>query len=795
MKDISSSNGKHVGERRRRIEDNDLLRGKGKYLDDIQISGTLQAVFVRSSYAHAKILSIDVTSALNMPGVIGVYTAKDFLGIIKQDRLPLAFPKNRIPEKTLSTMMPFVLASTEVSFVGEAIAVVVANSRYTAEDAAENVIVNYEPLDPVVNAQTALDASAPLSSIHAADNLIVRFTVGYGNCDSAFNNAAHICKGTLFQRRGLSHPIEGRGILANMDSSTGTLVVFASTQTAHELRNTIAEMLAIDNDQVRVITPDVGGGFGGKFMVYSEDIVIPALAKVLGQPIKWTEDRREHFLSSIQERDQFWKLEIATDNEGLLLGIRGSMIHDQGAFTPHYITVPYNSASGVPGPYLLPAYHLDVDVVRTNKPPVIPVRGAGFQQATFAMERMLDLVSKKTGIGRAEIRRRNLIQKIAFPYYNGMASRSGAKVKYDTGDYILAQDLAIKKFGIQDWMNDKAKAFRDGKFIGIGFSHGLKSTGRGPFESATVRVHPTGIVSIYTGANAIGQGIATALCQICADVLEIDMDRIKVVCGDTSYISVGLGAYGSRQTMLAGAAVHGAANKIRNKAFEVARQVIGSEEELVYENGVIRKKLEDDQRVTLGEISKLLAGLAGYAFPKGLEPGFEETFHFMCDSMSYANGFHICTVEVDVFTGHVKINRYLGLHDCGKLINPQIVEGQIHGAVAHGIGNALFEEMLYDDNGQPLTVTCADYILPTSTEVPHIETMFLESPTDLNPMGAKGVGETGLIPVTSTIISAVEDALDYFDIQISESPITPIRILELLNSSSKYREYRLNRYQ
>jgi carbon-monoxide dehydrogenase large subunit len=730
-----------------------------------------------------------------MPGVVGVFTAKDFQGVIKHERLPLAFPKNRIPENVLSTMMPFVLASTEASYVGEAIAVVVANSRYAAEDAAENVFVDYEPLVPVVNAQTALDASAPKSSIHATDNLITSFTVGYGDCDSAFHKAAHICKGTLFQRRGLSHPIEGRGILANMDSATGTLMVFASTQTAHELRNTIAEMLSIENDQVRVITPDVGGGFGGKFMVYPEDIVIPALAKVLGMPVKWTEDRREHFVSSIQERDQFWKLEIAADKEGLLLGIRGSMIHDQGAFTPHYITVPYNSASGVPGPYLLPAYHLEVDVVRTNKPPVIPVRGAGFQQATFAMERMLDLVSKQTGISRAEIRRRNLIQKSALPYYNGMVARSGAKVKYDTGDYIRSQELAFEKFGTNEWMSDKAKAFSEGKFIGIGFSHGLKSTGRGPFESATVRVHPTGIVSIYTGANAIGQGIATALCQICADVLEIDMDRIKVVCGDTSYISVGLGAYGSRQTMLAGAAVHGAANEIRNKAFEVARQVIGSEEELVYENGVIRTKLNGDQRITLGEISKLLAGVAGYAFPKGVEPGFEKTFHFMCDSLSYANGFHICTVEVDVFTGHVKINRYLALHDCGKLINPMIVEGQIHGAVAHGIGNALFEEMLYDDNGQPLTVTCADYILPTSTEVPHIETMFLESPTELNPMGAKGVGETGLIGVTSTIISAVEDALSYFDIQISESPITPIRILELLNSSSKYREYRLGRYQ
>lgn len=780
----------NVGRRQLRVEDEVLLRGRGKYLDDVQLGcDILHAAFVRSSRAHARIRSVDATQAQSMPGVVGIYTARDLSAILKQPRLPLAFPKGKMDAEALATVMPFVLATDEVCYVGEAVAVVVATSRYAAEDAVDAVYVEYDELEPVVNAEVGVGADSARALSGTSSNLFTSFTVEFGDCDAAFSRAPHMLEEKIFQQRGIAHPIEGRGVLARLDPATETLMVWASTQTAHELRNTIAEMLLLDNDRVRVITPHLGGGFGCKFMVYPEDIVVPALAVLLRRPVKWTEDRREHFLSAIQEREQFWSVEVAFADDGVVLGLRGSLVHDQGAFAPHNITVSFNSAAGVPGPYLLPAYCMRVDVVRTNKPPVIPVRGAGFPQGTFVMERMLDRIAARTGIDRAEVRRRNLIPKESLPYSNGVTTRSGGRVSYDTGDYHALQRAALDKFNYAEFASLQGAARTEGRFIGVGFSHGLKSTGRGPFESATVRVHPSGNVSVYTGANAMGQGIQTALCQICADALGVDLHRIEVVCGDTAFIPVGLGGYGSRQTMLAGSAVLEAASRVRTKALEVARQVLGSDEELIVEGGSVRKKSNPEESLSFGEIAKLLAGIAGYAFPKGVAPGLEETSHYRSDAMSYANNFHVCEAEVDVFTGHIRLNRYLAFHDCGNLINPMIVEGQIHGAIVHGIGNTLFEQMLYDENGQPITVTCADYILPTATDIPLLEVGFHNSPTPLNPLGAKGVGENALISVAPTIVSAIENALSPFDVKISDTPVTPVKLLQLLQSSEKYREY------
>jgi carbon-monoxide dehydrogenase large subunit len=788
---MSGPEATHVGRRALRIEDDALLRGRGKYLDDVQLGcEVLHAAFVRSSQAHAKILGIDKSQAEALDGVVGVYTATDLAALLKQPRLPLAFPKVRqLEPQVLETFMPWVLATDEACHVGEAIAVVVATSRYAAEDAADAVYVDYEPLDAVVHAESALAADAARAVSATASNVFTNILVEFGDCDGAFSRAAYVHSERIFQQRGVAHPIEGRGIMARPDPATGTLMVWASTQTAHELRNTIAEMLDLGNDQIRVITPDLGGGFGCKFMVYPEDIVVPALARHLGRAVKWTEDRREHFVSAIQEREQHWSVEVAFSDDGLLLGLRGHMVHDQGAFAPHYITVPFNGAAGVPGPYLLPSYRMRVDVVRTNKPAVIPVRGAGFPQGTFVMERMLDRIAARTGIDRAEVRRRNLIPRESLPYSNGVTTRSGAKVSYDSGDYRALQEAALQKFGYADFPGRQAAARAQGRYIGVGFSHGLKSGGRGPFESATVRVHANGRVSAYTGANAMGQGIQTALCQICADALGVDMDRIEVICGDTGFIPVGLGSYGSRQTMLAGSAVREAASRVRAKALEVARQLLGGDEELTLQAGVVRTKSGAGASLPIGEIARQLAGIAGYAFPKGVSPGLEETSHFRSDSMSYANNFHLCEAEVDIFTGHIRLNRYLAFHDCGNLVNPMIVEGQIQGAIVHGIGNTLFEQMLYDSNGQPLTVTCADYILPTATEVPPIEIGFHSSPTSLNPLGAKGVGENGIISVAPTVISAIEDALGCFGIEVSDTPITPIRLLQLLQGSDKYRDH------
>lgn len=711
-----------------------------------------------------------------MTGIAAVYTATELAKTLVRLRLPMAFPAGKLTEDA----MPFVLAPREVCHVGEAVAMVVASSRYLAEDAVDRVVVDYEVLPAVVDPRRAVAADAPRACIEMASNLITRFHVGYGDCAREFALARHVFRESLFQHRGVAHPIEGRGVLAYADPGTETLTVWSSTQMAHEVRHNIAEMLALEVDKVRVIAPDVGGGFGAKFLVYPEEIALAAVARLLARPVKWIEDRREHFVSSIQERDQYWELEVAVDGNGLLRGVRGLLTHDQGAYAPHSITVPYNSASALPGPYILPTYELDVIVARTNKPPVIPVRGAGYPQGTFAMERLLDLVAGRIGLDRAEVRSRNLIPADKMPYAVGLTNRGGASVVYDSGDYATCQQKVLDAVDYAGFPARQAAAREEGRSIGIGFAHGLKCTGRGPYESATVRVAPSGRVSVYTGALAMGQGIKTALAQICAEELGVSIEDVDVTCGDTSYVSLGLGGYGSRQTMIAGSSVQLAAGAVREKALKVASQMLASEKDLVLANGKVHVAGQPDLAVPLARIAVALRGAQGYWFPEGVAAGLEATFHFRVDSMAYANAFHACEVEVDVETGHVHILRYVALQDSGKLVNPLIVEGQVHGGVVHGIGNALFEWMGYDENGQPITTTFADYLLPTATELPNIELITHETSSPLNPMGMKGVGEVGVIPVTSTIVSAIESALAPFGVHICETPISPVRLLELL---------------
>lgn len=567
----------------------------------------------------------------------------------------------------------------------------------------------------------------------------------------------------------------------------------------HELRNNIAEMLDLDIGAVRVIACDVGGGFGCKFMVYPEEIAVAAAALSLGRPVKWIEDRHEHFLSAIQERDQFWDVEIAVDADGGIRGVRGRLMHDQGAYAPHSVTVPYNSASSVLGPYVLPAYDLDVHVMRTNKPPVIPVRGAGYQQGTYVIERLLDRVAERLGIDRLEIRRRNLIGSGRMPYETGLKNRAGHPVIYDSGDYAACQDKAVAAADLAGFEERQKAARREGRYLGIGFAHGVKCTGRGPFESAMVRVTPTGLVNVYTGAAAMGQGTGTTLAQICADRLGVGFDDVNVVCGDTAFVEYGLGAFGSRQTMVAGSAVEEAARQVRAKAIEVARQILGSEldpprsneaKDLTVGDGAVHVPGRPDLSIPLSRIAEQLRGAAGYAFPDDVGVGLEATHHFRTDLMAYANAFHICEVEVETETGHVRVLRYLSVQDSGRIVNPLTAEGQVCGGIVHGLGNALFEHMRYDDEGQPLTTTFADYLLPTATEVPNVACLFHETLSPLNPMGMKGVGEVSIIPVTAAVASAVENALAPFEVQINMSPINPVHLLEKIEAARETGEDR-----
>lgn len=770
-----------IGRKVRRVEDPALLTGRGRYLDDIAFTDAAHVAFVRSAHAHARLGAIDVAAAAALPGVDAVFTAETLLPHLRQLRLPIAFPEGQLA----ATAMQPVLARDEVRYVGEPLAMVVARSRAVAEDAVDAVLVDYDPLPIVVDPRRALDA-ATSASLDEPRAVFKRFQVQYGDCDAAFRGAPVVLQQNLRQHRGLAHPMEGRGIAARHDRATGELIVWASTQISHGLRENLAEMLELPEDLVRVIASDVGGGFGAKYLVYPEDVAVAAAAMILGGAVKWVEDRREHAIGAIQERDQHWDLEIALEADGRIRGVRGTMIHDQGAYAPHSINVPFNSAVSLPGAYVVPNYALDVVVARTNLPPVIPVRGAGYPQGCFALERLLDRAAAALSLDRAEIRRRNLIRPDQMPYDTPMRTRAGAPISYDSGDYPACQAQGLDLADYAGFAARQAQARATGRYLGIGIAHAVKGTGRGPFESGRVRVLPTGRVAIYTGALAMGQGLKTALAQICAATLSVPLDLIDVVAGDTGFVSLGHGGYASRQTVTAGSSVLVASRIIRDKAIKVGAQLLeAAEADLVLEDGAVRVRGVPEMSVPLGRIAATLRGLPGYSFPDGVSAGLEEEAHFRVDSLAYANAFHVCEVEVDPQTGAVRILRYVAIHDSGTLINPLIAEGQIHGGIAHGIGNALLEHMVYDVNGQPLTTTLAEYLLPTSTDVPVFEVRFRESPSPRNPLGVKGVGEAGVIPVTAAVISAVEDALAPFGVRIDETPVSPVRLVELILAGAR----------
>ena len=780
--DQGAADGKHspriVGTKAKRIEDRALLRGRGKFLDDIHIDGVLHAAFLRSQHAHARFRVVDVSAARKAPGVVAVFDAQAMRAELTDLRMPLGFPSSTLP----AGITPFVLSEREVCFVGEAVAMVVATDRYLAEDAVGLIQVEYDPLPAVTDCKSAFENSEPRARSDSPSNVIERVELAYGDIAAAFGPANRQFKESLFIHRGMAHPIEGRGVLARFDDTSSELTVWSSTQMSHELRQVLADLLGMEPDRVRVIAPDVGGGFGAKYLVYPEEIAVAAATRHLRRPVKWVEDRMEHFLSAIQDRDQYWDVEIAADNNGKIQGIRGRMIHDQGAYTPQGINLPYNSVSSLTGPYIVPAYQMSLFVCQTNKPAVIPVRGAGYPQAAFVMERLMDRIARELQIDRVEVRNRNLIPKEKMPYNKQLKSRAGVIAVIDSGDYAACSRKAVDAIDYAGFPSRQDQARATGRYLGLGFAHAVKPTGRGPFESAVVRVTPAGRVVIYTGAMAMGQGLATALAQLCADQLGVPLESIDVSAGDTSRVSLGLGGFASRQAILAGSAVHLASLEVRQKAIKVAQHVLEvAEQDLVLQNGRVEVLGVPSHGISLASIARKLKGSPGYALPPGVKPGLEATSLFQFDAQAFANATHACEVEVDIGTGDVRILRYIGVHDSGRLINPMIAEGQIHGGIVHGIGNSLYEKMRFDEIGQPITTTFADYLLPTAAEIPNLEVLFHESPSPTNPLGVKGIGETGTIPVIACVISAVENALGPFNVRIREAPLSPIRILEMID--------------
>jgi carbon-monoxide dehydrogenase large subunit len=766
-----------IGSRITRLEDEPLLRGAGRFVDDIALPGVWHAAFVRSPHPHALIRGVDKAAALALPGVHAVLTLDDIAKVMVQRRMN----RHSNSGMKLDKAWAFALADGEVCYVGEPVALVAADSRYLAEDAAALVAVDYEPLPFVADVRQA--ASGPPVRRELNSNVVASYKVAFGDADAAFRQAAHVFRQELWQHRGAAHSIETRGTIAEVRAADGGITVHASTQKAHDLAQSLTSLMDFDQS-LRVVAPDIGGGFGAKLCVYSEDVAVVAAARLLGRSLKWTEDRREYFTNAVHERDQYWELEAAADAQGKVLGIRGRLLHDTGAYAMQDPNIPYNSASTMSGPYAVPALAIDVTIAMSNKTPVSSVRGAGYPQAAFAMERLLDLVARELKLDRAEVRARNLIPKEKMPYRKPLKARSGMTIEYDSGDYPACQAEALKAAGWTDFPARQREARAQGRHIGIGLAHGVKGSGRGPFESGLVRISRTGRVTIFTGASAMGQGLATAMAQIAASQLGIGVDKVKVVAGDTAGVSLGLGGFASRQTVTAGSSVMLAARAVADKAKKVASHILeAAEHDLELAGGEVRVVGAPQLNVKLAEIARVLQGAPGYGFPPGVDPGLEASVMHRTDALCYANGCHVAEVEVDAETGEVKILRYVAVQDSGILINPMMVEGQIHGGVAHGIGNALYEWMGYDDGGQPVTTTFADYLLPSATEVPMLTTLYKETPSPLNPLGVKGVGEAGTIPAAAALISAVEDALSPFNVRIGHFPLTPMTLVEMIRAA------------
>ena len=768
--------GKSVGARVLRSEDPRLLMGRGEFVDDIRLPNMLHAAFVRAHHAHARLRSVDATAALTIPGVHAVFAAADMTPAMRAHRMPVLVP---IPFAKFP-LSQFALAVDEVCYAGEPIAIVIADTRYIAEDAAAVVEVDYDVLPAAADCRDAVLPGAPLAHLSTPSNEAAIFKVGYGDVGIAFRDAAHVFKEELWHHRGCGHSLEARAVLAD-PGRDGRLTVWSSTQTPHLAKRSLAEMLERAPESIRVVAPDVGGGFGPKAIFYAEEAVVAQAALRLGRPVKWTEDRREHFLSTTQERDQHWSVEVALDANAKLLAVRGTMLHDTGAYLPWGVVLPFISATTVPGPYVVPAYELNVTVAYTNKVPTTPVRGAGRPQAVFAMERLLDRAARELSLDPAEIRRRNLIAAEQMPYRVGLTFRDGKPVVYDSGDYPATLEKALALSRYRDFPRRQREAREDGRHIGIGIGSYVEGTGLGPFEGVTLRVQENGKVLVKSGAAPHGQGHQTMFQQIVADELGVPIDDIVVVLGDTDAIAMGVGTFASRITANAGPAALIASQAVRAQILKLAARTLDvAETDLALSDGRAEAKTGNRPSIGFGELAKLSQGYPGFSFAPGDAPGLEHTAYFTPPQAAYCNGTHVAEVEVDIATGGVRILNYSVAHDSGTLINPLIVDGQIQGGVAHGVGNALLEFMAYDANAQPLTTNFADYLLPSSTDVPAVKSVHLETPSPLNPLGVKGAGEGGTIPAAAAIVAAIENALQPFAVRFTDSPLTPDKIVAAL---------------
>jgi carbon-monoxide dehydrogenase large subunit len=770
----------YLNARVRRNEDPRLLTGRARFVDDVQLPGMLHVAFLRSDYAHARLLKVDVESARRHPGVVAVYTADDLGDYGKP--APLLVPPPPIPNLTFHARTHLPLARGKVRYVGEPIAMIVAESRYVAEDALRDVVVDVDPLDAVVDLERALAPGAPLVHEDLESNAAAHVVQRKGDWAAARAKADVVIARRFLYDRGASAAIENRAVVAQWDPRAEELTIWDTTQAPIPIRNGMAARLGLLESQVRVVAPFVGGGFGPKIMMfYPEEQLVPWASIRLGRPVKWTEDRQENFYATTQERGQAHEAEMALTRDGRILGVRDTFLFDTGAYDPYGLTIPINTQCTLLGPYDIPDYLSEFTAVFTNKTIVTPVRGAGRQHGVFVSERLLDIAAKELGIDRVEIRRRNLLGPDRFPHNHEIMFQDSAPLVYDSGDYLPSLEEAAALIGYERFVRDEQPRLRaEGRRVGLGICCYVEGTGIGPYEGARVTVEPGGQVRVATGVGTQGQGHYTVFAQIVADVLGVDVATVRVVTGDTREFQWGTGTFASRGAVVAGSACHAAAVSVRDKALALASRVLDAPiEDLELDGGRVRVRGSNDRSVSLGDLAGKANPLRGAVRP-GTEPGLESTAYFGPDRGSTASGVHAMIVEVDPETAAVAIRRYLVVHDCGRLINPLLVEGQIHGGVAHGIGNAFYEQLVYDEQGQLLNASFMDYLLPGAGEVPPIETAHRETPSPFNPVGLKGVGEAGCIPTGAVFAQAVEDALAHA-IEVREIPLSPNRLFELMN--------------
>lgn len=777
---------KLFGESVPRVEDQRFLRGRGRFVDDVLVGpGTLHAAVLRSPHAHARIVDIDVSAVLDLEGVHAVWTYDDLEGVMA-DPLPLLIPHPALTHGRTQ----LALAKDEVNHVGEAIAFVVAVDRYVAEDAVDRIRVSYELLPEVVGIEAAR-AAVHLVHDDVPGNVGARMEQHRGDAPAAIAAAPRRLSLDLTIERSSCQPMEGRGVVARWDPDTSRLTVWSSTQTSTGVRGCVAARLGLDLAQVDVITPDVGGGFGVKINhPWPEELLVPMAARALGRPVKFTEDRREHFISSAHERGQVHHVEVGFDGDGRVLGLDVTFWHDHGAYSPYGLIVPIITATQLLGPYKPGAYRVQFESLFTNTVMVTPYRGAGRPQGCFVMERTMDAIAAELGLDRAAVRAANFIQPDEFPYDHGLVFQDGRELEYDSGDYPASLD---KLKALIDWDGFpalKAEAAAQGRRIGIGLACYVEGTGVGPYEGAHVHVETSGKVKVAIGLTTQGQGHATVFAQIVADELGVPLEDVEVVSGDTRKMPYAVGTFASRAAVMSGSAVQLAAQAVREKALRIAAEALEADvADLEIVDGLVQVR-GTDAGLALGTVA-VLSNPLRYAFDDASkaatqfavgdpgrppvaeddEPGLEARDFYSPQRATFASGMHAVIVETDPDTAEIRILRYAVVHDCGRLINPMIVEGQIHGGVAQGVGGALYERMAYDDSGQLLNASFMDFLMPYVTEVPEtIEIDHLETPSPLNRLGIKGAGEAGVIPGSAAIAAAIEDAEGF---PITAMPISP----------------------